>query len=384
MSIKKSDLESFKAFAEMQVNLIPSGIIYLIIEEDTFVWKAASQEFDLDIFDVGVKINSKSATLRAIKENRTVTEKFPRSLYGIRLTVTSTPVVNEDNKAIGAVSVVLPNLHPVAAAFNKFAPMLSDMFPEGAFIYMSDLEKIAYRQASKKFDIPSIPIGYQLKENDNATKVINTKEPQITEFDASKWQVPTLFITYPIFDEENENELVATFGIVLPKSNSFKLRKMADDINNTITNISSAIQQLASSASEIHSNEIRLNSYIKEIYTLSEEINSVSLLIKQISDQTNMLGLNASIEAARVGELGKGFSVVAKEVRKLAEQSRNSVPKIKDLTNKINEKIDYIVSESNSVLDSSGEQASASEEITASIEEITSLIAELDKIAQTV
>lgn len=76
-----------------------------------------------------------------------------------------------------------PQLHPVASAFGDFAPILAEMFHEGAFLYMSDLQKIAYRQPSNKFDMPTIPLGYQLTENDIAYKTMKSKQPIITEID---------------------------------------------------------------------------------------------------------------------------------------------------------------------------------------------------------
>lgn len=381
--ISINEIDCLKAIAELHIDVISGGVLYLIIEGNTFIWRKASKDFDLDIFHVGEKLNSNSIAAKAIKENRTIIQNVPRSLYGMRLTTLAQPLVNEENQPVGAFSIVFPKLHPVAKSFTDFAPILAEMYPEGAFLYITDLDKIAYRQPSKKFDIPHLQIGYRLKEDNTAVKAIKTKKQISLERDSSAHGVPTLTTCYPLFDEENSQEVVATLGIIIPKVIASNLRDMSATLENNLSGITSVISQLAESSSNIYANEKKLNKDINDIIKLSEDINTVSSFISKIGTQTNMLGLNASIEAARAGEYGKGFGVVAQEIRKLSEQSKGTVPKIKELTDSIKGKVNETCEKSQNSLISSQEQAAAAQEITASIQEISSMSEELNKVAHT-
>lgn len=88
---------------------------------------------------------------------------------------------------------------------------------------------------------------------------------------------------------------------------------------------------------------LEVNDIVKDMNESTKKINTISETISQITEQTNLLSLNASIESARAGEAGRGFAIVAEEIRKLAEQSKDSTREIKEIISDIQQKSDTAV-----------------------------------------
>jgi ligand-binding sensor protein len=160
-----------------------------------------------------------------------------------------------------------------------------------------------------------------------------------------------------------------------------KLKAVVDTLSDGFHQVSATMEELAASATDISGNQASLNNEIKNVNTVTGKIDEVMDFIKDIADETRLLGLNAAIEAARAGEAGLGFGVVAQEIRKLSTDSKETVGRIKDLTTLIKDSVDKTTHMGNETTSTIEQQAAAIEEVTATVEEITSLTEQLNDLA---
>lgn len=164
-----------------------------------------------------------------------------------------------------------------------------------------------------------------------------------------------------------------------------KIRQIQQSSSTLYTELeqaASAVEELAASSQELAATSHETAEIAKSASREVDSTTEILAIIQRVAQQTNLLGLNAAIEAARAGEHGRGFSVVAEEVRKLADESNNSARDINDMLQKFRNSVERVsgnVQQSNIICQ---EQAKANQEMAQTLERLRDVGRQLIEITK--
>lgn len=157
---------------------------------------------------------------------------------------------------------------------------------------------------------------------------------------------------------------------VVADKNAKESLERAEKAKELIENTSKDIELLIKGIQDSAETNIESIKLVGELERQSNEIGNIVQAVVKIADQTNLLALNAAIEAARAGEHGKGFAVVADEVRILAETSEKSARDIRELVNEIQKKVQIVVEDIKNAGSVANEEVEKGKKTTADLKKI--------------
>jgi len=261
-------------------------------------------------------------------------------------------------------------------AFVKVAPFMQEIYPQDLIIGVVDTERYLAYVKGATFDL-GIKTGDPVKPGSAVDRAMKSKDKVVATLSKDVWGIPCKAISVPVVDEMDNS--IGAIAVILSMENQNKLTEIIEQFTSAFEQVNNSVQEISAGAQNLAKVGEKLSS---ATYTTKDNVkktDEIIQMIREIADQTKLLGLNAAIEAARAGEYGRGFAVVAEEIRRLSEQSNTSAKQVKEILNKIASSIDHINDQTQETSAVSEEQSSSTQEIAASMEELT---AQLESLAE--
>lgn len=202
------------------------------------------------------------------------------------------------------------------------AELIQKSFTEPTSVVITDTNQYLL-QLPAEFDTVRIPAGTPLKEISSPLieDALKTGEVQRMEASAERFGRAFMITINPIIDQK---KVVGLFITTTTTEKIDVLRRLSSELAATAGQMMTTTEQAASVSKMIEGNIQKISHDSQKMMKTVEDAYEVIKSIQDIANQSKILGLNASIEAARAGDHGKGFAVVANEIRRMADQSRDS------------------------------------------------------------
>lgn len=210
---------------------------------------------------------------------------------------------------------------PVLLRIKDTLPVFKELFAEAAF-GVSDKEKYLLYLSSKSVPFEIAP-GTPLKPGTAIVRAMMERKRIVFRGDPATFGFPYIATAIPISNDRGEivGAVVTTQAVDLQDN----IRDIANTLNSSLSLMSNTSEQLSARSQEITGVSSELSKTYQSSMVKFQDTDQMLAVIRNVAGQTNLLGVNAAIEAARVGDLGRGFEVVATEIRKLSVSTSESV-----------------------------------------------------------
>jgi len=283
------------------------------------------------------------------------------------------PTVLEDN------SVKIEE-EDILQLVSDYAPFIQELIPLDCTIGVTDKERHIRYLPGKEINLHAD--GKPVVKGSGVYNAITTGKSIDTIVPKEVYGVPFKSRAMPLRD--NKGNIVGAVGFGVSLKKQAELMDVAQLVASSTQQTSASVEELASSAQQLASNQGDLETLGREVLEQVKKTDLILGFIHEVADTSNLLGLNAAIEAARAGDHGRGFSVVAEEIRKLSVKSAQAVKEIREILAMINKNISIMAEK---VIDSaalSEEQSAATEEISASMQELAVSAEKLEEVAKAI
>lgn len=260
-------------------------------------------------------------------------------------------------------------MNEVLESYVQVIPKLKDIVMEDIAVCITDTTKFLYYRPGDTIDLKNYE-GKELLPEDPLCMVMKNGKASSTIVPKDLFGVPFRGISTPIKD--SKGNVIGAVGVARSLEKQSKIEEAAENIFASLQDTNASTEIIASNSQEISSSMNKIVYSSKSAEQKIKDSDKILKLIKDMALQSNILAINAAIEATRAGAAGKGFSVVADEMRKLSQTSSDSANRISNLLLEMKKSIDDILKEITSTSEISKRQTAATEQITEALTLITS------------